>query len=605
MKNKNQRFPVEKFFSIRTIFGFTLSPDSKKIFYISNTTGLPQIWSVSIKGGWTDQLTTWKEPVRAVYHNPKSPDIIFLSDVNGNENLQIYTISEKGGNVVCHTEGFEDSQCVFHSFNKKGSKFIFSTNKRLKYNFDSYIKDLKTGKNILVKEFDDHYPTYAESWSENERYITFIRMYGNIDSDIMIYDTDEKTLTNITEHKSGEKISNGYTVFDKNNKGFYFISDEGREFKGVKYYDIKNKKSKWIIKEKWDIVGFKFSNEQKHLLWTTNENGSFVPKMMNMKTGKNRKLKFQKGIFSTASFTKDNKEIVYIHNNPQNPGDIFVYDITRRQHRQITNSFVGGISEKDFIKPKDIFYKSFDGLRIHSLLYIPKGVKKNGKNPAVVWPHGGPEYQEIHNFSRYIQVMVNAGYIVIAPNFRGSSGYGKSFQKLIYRDWGGNELKDVLGSVEYLKKSGYVDSEKIAVVGGSFGGFMCLTCITKAPEIWKCAVDIFGPSDLFTFINSVPEFWRMGIDELVGKADKDKDLLYERSPINFVDRIKCPLLVVQGKNDPRVVEAESEQIVNKLKSQGKPVEYILLEDEGHGFNKVSNQIKVFEAKMNFLDKYLR
>ena len=288
-----------------------------------------------------------------------------------------------------------------------------------------------------------------------------------------------------------------------------------------------------------------------------------------------------------------------------NPGDIFVYDIKKETTKQITNSLVGGVSKKGLTKAKDIFYESFDGLRIHALFFIPKGLKKDGKNPAIVWPHGGPEHQEMHNFSKYIQVLTNAGYIVIAPNFRGSTGYGKKFQKMIYKDWGGAEFKDVLGSVDYLKKSGYVDPKKIAVVGGSFGGFMCMTCITKAPEIWRCAIDIFGPANLFTFVNSVPEHWKKGTDDLVGNPVTNKKLLTERSPINFIDKIKCPLLVVQGKHDPRVVEAESIQIVNKLKKMKKPYEYMLLEDEGHGFSKVSNQIKVFKAKLNFLDKYLR
>jgi dipeptidyl aminopeptidase/acylaminoacyl peptidase len=159
--------------------------------------------------------------------------------------------------------------------------------------------------------------------------------------------------------------------------------------------------------------------------------------------------------------------------------------------------------------------------------------------------------------------------------------------------------------VDYLKKSGYVDPEKIAVVGGSFGGFMVMTCITKAPELWKCAIDIFGPANLNTFVNSVPEHWRKATDDLIGNSETDKELLMERSPINFIDSINCPLLVVQGKHDPRVVEAESVQIVNKLKEKNKPYEYILLEDEGHGYSKVANQIKVFEAKIKFLDKYLR
>ncbi|CAF3416138.1 unnamed protein product [Rotaria sp. Silwood2] len=176
---------------------------------------------------------------------------------------------------------------------------------------------------------------------------------------------------------------------------------------------------------------------------------------------------------------------------------------------------------------------------------------------------------------------------------------------MIYKDWGGAELQDVLGAVDYLKETGYADPKKIAVVGGSFGGFMTLTCVTKAPDIWKCAIDIFGPSNLFTFLQSVPEHWKQGTDILVGNAKTDKAMLTERSPINFVDNIKCPLLVIQGKYDPRVVEDESVQIVEKLKSVNKPVEYLLLEDEGHGFSKVSNQIKVFNLMLNFLDKYLK
>lgn len=605
MKNKLKRIPVEKFFSIRTISSLDLSADGKTIFYVTNTSGTPQIWSIPISGGWTDQITSWKDSVRAFIHNPKSGNMIFLSDTNGDENLQLYSVNDDGSEVKYLTEGFENSQCLISTINKKGTKFLFASNKRLKHNFDSFIKDISSGTSTLLKEFEDHYPTISESWSDDERYITFLKSYGNINTDILLFDTKENTLSNITEHDIKIKILNAKTTFDKNSKGIYYLSDEDREFRGIKYYDIKSKTSEWVVTEKWDVEDYTFSKKQKHLLWITNEYGSYVVKIKNMKTGKVQKVDIPKGIISSIEFTKDNKELVFIFNNPQNPGDIYVYDIAKKKQRQITNSFIGGVSKKDFSKPKDIIYSSFDGLKIHALLYMPHGTEKNGKNPAIVWPHGGPEYQEVHNFSRYIQVMVNAGYIVIAPNFRGSTGYGKTFQKLIYRDWGGNEFKDVLGSVEYLKKSGYADPEKIAVVGGSFGGFMCLTCITKAPELWKCAVDIFGPSDLFTFINSVPEHWKMGVDELVGNTKTDSELLHERSPINYVDRIKCPLLVVQGKHDPRVVQHESEQIVNKLKSQNKPVEYILLEDEGHGFNKVSNQIKVFEAKLIFLDKYLK
>lgn len=600
-----RKLTVDQFFAIRSISGFSLSEKNQEVYYITNTTGIPQIWVTSIKGGVTKQISMWPEAVREVYHNPKSKELIFISDINGDEQTQIYSMPDEGGEVTHLSEGFENSQTMLISYNKKGDKILFVSNKRLQYNFDSYIKNLKTGENTLVKGFDDQYPTHASEWSGDERYIVFERIYGNLNKDLLLYDTKTGTMINITEHNISENIYYGNIHFDKNNKGFYYLTDEGREFKGIKYYDIKSAKSEWVITENWDIVSYNFSKDFKSMCWITNENGSNIPKVKNVKTGKVKRLKLKKETYSGMSFTDDGKKLVYMCNSPLVPTEIFVYDLHKDKKHAITDSLIGNINEDAFTQPKDIFYKSFDGVTIHGMLYIPKGLKKDGTNAAILWPHGGPEAQEMHNFSKYLQVFTNAGYIVIAPNFRGSTGYGKTFQKMIYRDWGGAELKDVLGAVDYLKATGYADPAKIAVVGGSFGGFMTLTCVTKAPEIWKCAIDIFGPSNLFTFLKSVPEHWKQGTDALVGNAETDKAMLTERSPINYVDKIRCPLLVIQGKYDPRVVEDESVQIVEKLKSVNKPVEYLLLEDEGHGFSKVSNQIKVFKLMLNFLDKYLK
>lgn len=597
-------FSIEQFFSIRTISGFSISPDNKTIFYITNTTGTPQIWSVPIQGGTPKQISVWDNAVRSVSHNPKRNELLFQSDENGNEQTQIYSISSSGGDVK-HLAGDNTSQTLFIDFTKDGNKILYCTNKRLQYNFDTFLLDLNTGKEKLVVGFDKEAPTYGESMSSDGRYVAFTRMYGNINTDIILYDTKTSKLKNITEHDPGDDIFNSGCCFDNKDKGFYYITDEGRDFKGIKYYDIKKGTSKWVVSDDWDINNYKLSKDGKFMIYSMNKNGNIAPYKLNLKSGKKEKLKLPKGNYSGLKLTKDGKKLVYLCDSPENPSEIFTYDFKAGKITQVTDSLVGGLSKDGFTKSKDVFYKSFDGLKIHALLYIPKGLKKDGKNPAIVWPHGGPEWQEIHNFSKYIQVLTNSGYIVIAPNFRGSTGYGKSFQKKIYKDWGGAEFKDVLGAYDFLKTTGYVDMNKVAVVGGSFGGFMTLTCVTKAPDLWKCAIDIFGPSNLFTFINSVPEHWKSGTDILVGNAEKDKELLKERSPINFVDNINCPMLVIQGKHDPRVVEAESKQIVNKLKKAGKPVEYILLEDEGHGFSKVSNQIKVFKAKLEFLNNNLR
>jgi len=600
---KLKRYRIEQFYAIRIIGGISLSPNGKTISYIVNTNGLPNIWTIPIQGGWTNQITLQENAVKGLVYSPKTNDIIFQSDSLGDENLQLYLISDKGGEVKYLTPEHKGSMVFFTKWNKKGDKIMFASNKRDKRFFDTYILDLKTNKEECVFQSDDPFTFSPVDWSKTERYILFNKFYNNSNHDIFIYDRNTKTMVNITEHTGSMK--NFLAFFNKKNDTVYFLSDYEREFAALAYYKIKSGEIGWFIEEKWDIVNYSLSKSEKFLIYTINEDGNTKTKLKNLKSGKSEVLKMPPGNILDFNITPDEKKIVLIFDSPQNPNDIYIYDIKKRKMIQVTFSMIGGIPKNTFTIPKKVQYKTEDGITISALLYFPAWMKKNSSNPAVVWPHGGPEWQEKNLFNKYMQIFNNAGYIVIAPNFRGSTGYGKTFQRMIYKDWGGMEFKDVLGAHDYLLGSGYVDKNRIAVAGGSFGGYMTLTCITKAPERWNCAVDIFGPSSLFTFQESIPEHWKPGVVELVGDPVADKDLLYERSPINFVDNISCPIFIVQGRNDPRVVKSESDQMVEKLKAQNKEIEYLVLEDEGHGFSKVSNQIMVWEKIMDFLDKHMK
>lgn len=603
IRKSSKEFKISQFFAIRAIGGADVSPDGKTIAYITNTNGMPNIWTVPIEGGWANQITLEDNAVFSLHYSPKKNNIIFSSDNQGDENHQLYLISDKGGEVTSLTPEHYGAQVSFSGYNKKGNKIIYCTNKRDSRFFDTYVKELDTLKETCISTYNDIYPQTVLDWSSNEKMILYQRYYSNNNHDLLILDTATGETKNITEHSGNMK--NTAAAFNKKADKVYFLSDYGREFLAIAFYDIKSGKFGWEQTDKWDISGYDLSPDEKNLLYSINENGITRLKLKNVNTGKIKTLKLPKGNCSLFRFTKEGKKLLLILDTPQNPNDIYVYDIKKDKLKQVTYSMIGGIPKNDFIVPQAVKYNSFDGLEINAFLYIPKGLKKDGSNPAVVWPHGGPEWQEKNLFNKYFQIMANRGYIIIAPNFRGSTGYGKSFQEKIYKDWGGNEFKDVLGAYDYLVNSGYVDKNKIAVVGGSFGGFMTLTCVTKAPERWKCAVDIFGPSNLITFCNSVPEHWKPGVVVLVGDPDKDKDFLNERSPINFIDKITAPLLIIQGKNDPRVVQAESDQIAEKLKQQNKEVEYHVLNDEGHGFSKVSNQIMVWELICKFLEKHLK
>ncbi len=602
-KTEQKQYKVRQFFAIRQILAFSVSFDSKTIAYITNTDGMPNIWTIPIEGGWTSQITLHEDAVKALKFSPSKKEIIYQSDAGGDENLQIFLISDKGGEAKNLTPSHSGSQVYFIDFDKKGDKILYTSNKRDKKFFDTYTYDLKTSEEKCIYTSENLNSEVPNAWDKDNKYIAYNRFYDNSNQDVLLYDTETGKMINVTEHQGIMKNFNG--SFDRKGKTLYFLSDYEREFTALAYYKIEGGVMDWEAKEEWDITDFSFSKSGKYLLYSVNENGRARLKLKNTKSGKTSTLKLPKGNCLMFEFTPDEKKIVLLYDGSTNPNDIFVYDIKKNKFRQITFSMIGGIPKNDFTSPENIQYESFDGLRIGANLYISKWMKKDGTNPAIVWPHGGPEWQDKNVFSKFMQVLTNRGYIVIAPNFRGSTGYGKTFQRLIYKDWGGAEFKDVIESYNYLLTTGYVDKNKIAVVGGSFGGFMTLTCVTKAPELWKCAVDIFGPSNLFTFLNSVPEHWKPATYQLVGHPELDKELLTERSPINFVDNIKCPILVVQGANDPRVVKKESDQIVEKLRSQNKEAQYLVLDDEGHGFAKVSNQIKVWEMICEFLDKHLK
>jgi dipeptidyl aminopeptidase/acylaminoacyl peptidase len=286
---------------------------------------------------------------------------------------------------------------------------------------------------------------------------------------------------------------------------------------------------------------------------------------------------------------------------PRRPPDVWVVDTKSGQTRTVTDSRIGALREDDLVEIDLVSYPSFDGRDIPAWLYRPD---VEGKVPVVVAIHGGPEAQEKAVYQPVYQYLLSRGIGVLATNIRGSTGYGKSYQRLIQRDWGGGDLQDWEHAVKWLREQDWVDSERIGVFGGSYGGFAVLTCVTRLPDYWAAAVDIFGPSNLVTFAKAVPPTWKRFIARFVGDPETEADFLMERSPITYVENVKAPLLVIQGATDPRVVKGESDQLVEKLRSLGRTVEYEVFDDEGHGFTKRPNELKAYRLTVDWLEKHL-
>lgn len=367
------------------------------------------------------------------------------------------------------------------------------------------------------------------------------------------------------------------------------------------------------------------SPDGKNLLWTENVDGYSNLFIKNIHNGEIKEISVlsRKGVIEDLKISNDGKKLGIMIDTPTSPTNIYVVDIDnygKSKSNAITSSLLGYIADDVLIEPKVIKYMSFDGLEISAFLYLPQNNYKKNKRTnntphsstkfgAVLSIHGGPTAQErpYYDYSGLYQYLSHNGLVIIAPNFRGSTGYGKGFEKKIYHDWGGKELKGIEYAVKWLLSQNWIDSSRIGVIGASFGGFATLNCITRLPQYnWKVAVDIVGPSNLITFAESVPEHWKRFMNELVGNIETEVDFLKERSPITYISNVnpKVKLLVIQGANDPRVAKKESDQIVEKLKINGINVEYMIFEDEGHGFTKYSNSVKALKASAEFLVKGL-
>jgi dipeptidyl aminopeptidase/acylaminoacyl peptidase len=305
---------------------------------------------------------------------------------------------------------------------------------------------------------------------------------------------------------------------------------------------------------------------------------------------------------SKLVFSPDSRHLAFIMERATQPNEIYLLDIKAGQVRQLTHSWLRDLTDAAMVEPELVRFPTFDGRQIPAWWFKPVG---EGPFPVVLSIHGGPEWQERPKYMDGLyQYLLHLGIAVLAPNIRGSTGYGKSYQKLIHRDLGGDDLKDFEATAQYLLSREDVRGERIGLFGGSYGGFAVLSCVSRLPRYWAAAVDIVGPSNLVTMLRSFPPTWQEMAKTTFGDVETEEESLLQRSPITYVDQIVAPLFVIQGANDPRVVKAESDQIVEALRARGVEVRYDIYEDEGHGFTKKENEVKALGDSADFLAEHL-
>jgi dipeptidyl aminopeptidase/acylaminoacyl peptidase len=603
---KVKQYTIEQFLANTAYSGSSFSPDSKKILMNSNETGVFNVFSVPVDGGKPVQLTDSK--VNAIFgigYFPKDERFLYSSDQGGNEQTHIY-VQSPDGKVQDLTPG-EKVKADFQGWTNDDKGFFFTTNERDPAAFDLYEMSFDGFQRKLVYQNPGGY--IFGGISPDRRHIVLVKVQTSTDSDIYLHDrTTDKTTLLTPDAKPNTEVGNTPQDFSPDSKSLYYTTDAGSEFAYLVRYDLATGKRDEVLRTKWDIMGAGFSRDNKWFTISINNDAKTELRVFRAEGMKPVDLPVMPGADITGlGFSPDGSKLVF-YAESAGPRDLYLQDLKSGKIRQMTRALNPAIDAADLVKPQVVRFKSYDGVEIPGILYKPHQASAASKVPGLVWVHGGPGGQSRVGYSGFIQYLVNHGYAVYAINNRGSSGYGKTFYAMDDRKHGDADLDDCVTSKKLLTGTGFVDPNKIGIIGGSYGGYMVLAALAYRPQEFAVGVNLYGVSNWLRTLQSIPAWWGPTRDSLykeLGNPEADEAYLRKISPLFHADKIERPLIVLQGANDPRVLKVESDEIVEAVRKKGVPVEYLLFENEGHGFSRKETQEKAYTATLKFLDKYLK
>lgn len=584
-------------------------PDNLGILISTRFGETNQIHHVRIPGGARTQLTFFKEPVSGAEPRPVSnpTGFLFSRDIGGSEFYQIFFFNMDTGNYRMLTDGKSRNGAALWS--RKGDRFVYYSTRRNGRDWDLYIRtpDDPESEKLVLKAEGAWIPL---DWSPDDQSLLVMRYISALESKLYILDL---LSGNLTEVKTSDKpVAYGDALWSPDGKGIYYTSDEGSEFKHLRYYDRESGSSKVLTGDiPWDVTNIAISRDGRFLAFVTNEDGISRLYLMDLTSGNREMTKdLPVGQISGLEFSHDSQFLGFVLSTPQTPGDVYALNLNDRKLTRWTYSEVGGLKTERFVIPELIHYPTFDTVNgkprmIPAFVYRPPKVKP--PYPVLIYIHGGPESQFRPRFTSIFQYfLLEQGIAIIAPNVRGSAGYGRTYLSLDNGYKREDSVRDIGKLLDWIAENPDFDENRVCVYGGSYGGYMVLASMTHYNDRLRCGVDIVGISNFVTFLKNTKPYRRdlRRVEYGDERDPKMYEFLQKISPVNNAHKITKPMLIAQGLNDPRVPVGESEQMVKAIRQNGGDVWYILAKNEGHGFRKKSNRDFYYQAVALFLERYL-
>ncbi len=600
--NNIEQYSIETLMSNNRSSGGYFSKDANKLIYSSDKSGIFNIYEVDLKTNEEIQLTDSKEEsFFARGYSPTTGEVIYSADKGGNENSHIYIIRD--GKSIDLTPG-KNTKASFFGWTKDELEMYVISNSRDPRFFDLYKINIKTLSSEMVFKNDRGYN--INSISNNDNYLVLSLNISRSEQKLFLFDfkrTQQIEISNQVANFSGQN-------FDKNDENYFYTTNYDSEFYYLMSYNLKNGERNIVFKTDWDVAFSYLSKNNSYRVIAVNEDAQNKLTITNMSDQSNLNLiGFENMNINSVGFSDDEKILRVSAGSPNSPGDIYTYELSTNKLNKITSNLNSKVNPSDLVNAEVIRYKSFDGLEIPAILYKPHQASKLNKVPALVWVHGGPGGQSRVGYRALIQYLVNHGYAILAVNNRGSSGYGKTFYALDDQNHGEGDLQDCIWGKKWLQDQDYINSNKIGIIGGSYGGFMTMAAMTFEPEEFKVGVNIYGVTNWIRTLRSIPAYWESTrkslYNEMGDPYTEDSLRLYNISPLFHAKNIKNPVMVLQGANDPRVLQIESDEMVQEARNAGAYVEYVLFDDAGHGFIKKEQQIEGNERILTFLENYLK